>query len=234
MSSCCCTVQDQDRRSSLGEGGALQYRDESPQLWGRLGTRRVGTGERSSNNSGKEPLDRRFISGKPEGIVDGQLNLTGLEWPNIKTEEYLCAMLKADVNLMSAGSEVKRRGAKQRLIIYSRLFTHDRRSPSWGVNNMAWPQISGDAAQLLHLLHCSAPDSAFKNRHAGGVCGASSASSGQSNGTATCASTLWRHFNRRVFSLMYRQHTAKDQHSLVHSSLAALFYSPPFKHELSR
>lgn len=155
--------------SSLREGGTLQYRDESPQLWGRLGTRWVGTGERSSNNSRKEPLNRRFISGKPEGIVDGQLNLTGLEWPNIKTEEYLCAMLKADVNLMSVGSEVKRRGAKQRLIIYSWLFTHDRRSPSWGVNNMEWPQISGDAAQLLHLLHCSAPDSAFKNGHTGCV-----------------------------------------------------------------
>lgn len=33
----------------------------------------------------------------------------------------------------------------------------------WGVNNMAWPQISG--GQLLHLLHCSAPDSTFKNMH---------------------------------------------------------------------
>lgn len=96
--------------SSLREGDTLQYRDESQQLWGRLGTRRVGTGERSSNNSGKEFLNRRIISGKPEGIVDGQFNPTGLEWSNIKTEEYLCAMLKADVNLMPVGSRVKRRG----------------------------------------------------------------------------------------------------------------------------
>lgn len=117
--------------SSVSGRDAPQHRDESQQPWGRLGDSAGWGQERGQATIAVERRRiERFISGKPVGIVDGRLNLTGLEWSNIKTGEYLCTMLKADVNLMPAGSEVKRSGAKARVSDYLLQAVYPRQADS--------------------------------------------------------------------------------------------------------
>lgn len=127
-----------------------------------VGTRRAGTGERSSTIEGK----RKWIEGlsrpNQRGIVDRQFNLWDSSGKTsrlcIILEEYLCVVLKADVNLMSIGSEVKRGQAECDYLLLA-VYPWPGDS-SWGVNNVARPQINTDSPLLLFyftVLHLIPP-----------------------------------------------------------------------------
>lgn len=137
--------------------------EEDDDFWA-VGTRRAGTGERSSTIEGKSQWIEGLSRPNRRGIVGRQFNLWDSSGKTsrrcIILEEYLCVVLKADVNLMSTGSEVKRGQAECDYLLLA-VYPWPADS-SWGVNNVAWPQINTDSPLLLILLHCSTPDSPLK------------------------------------------------------------------------
>lgn len=163
---CRYTVQDQDRRGPVWEK-EIHYSTEMnhSSFEGDLGLGGYGQERGQATIAGKSHSIEGLSRANQRGLwTDSSIRRDSSGQTSLDWRISVCDA-KSRCQFDASWVRGEEKGAKQRLIIYSRLFTHDRLIPSWGVNNMAWPQLSSDAAQLLHLLHSAAPDSAFKNIH---------------------------------------------------------------------
>lgn len=74
---------------------------------------------------------------------------------------------------------------------------------------MAWPQISSGGGRLLHLLHCSAPDSSFKDTHPCEWTAPQVVAVHNWMVLRKRTSILWLHFPWQGFLLIYRQNCGR-------------------------